>query len=92
MSKCFFYDLLLTEQFYAKTGMCKFGANCKFDHPKDLHKTPNGENEIGTALVSISADATAAVAKPSSGYNPAVLYNSKGLPIRAVDLSSLFHF
>ncbi|KAF3334973.1 zinc finger CCCH domain-containing protein 37 isoform X1 [Carex littledalei] len=75
--------------FFAKTGMCKFGANCKFNHPKDLHKTSDGEHEISTALACINADPTAAIAKPSSGYNSAVLYNSKGLPMRAVYLSSL---
>jgi hypothetical protein len=68
--------------------MCKFGVNCKFDHPKDLRKTSNGENEMGTAVVSITPDATSAVAKPSSGYKPAVLYNSKHLPIRLVYVSS----
>lgn len=26
--------LLLDEQFYLKTGTCKFGASCKFHHPK----------------------------------------------------------
>lgn len=88
LSNGYFNNLPLIKQFFAKTGMCKFGANCKFNHPKDLHKTSDGEHEISTALACINADSTAAIAKPSSGYN-AVLYNSKGLPFRAVYLSSL---
>ena len=71
-----------------KTGKCKFGPNCKFHHPKDLQIPPNGEDTGNTGQVeSEKDDGAAGDPKPANGHvpiTPALLHNSKGLPIRPV--------
>lgn len=58
-----------------KTGKCKYGATCKFHHPKDLQISLTGlENHSAEEAI--------------LGYNefssPALMHNTKGLPIRPV--------
>lgn len=64
--------VILFEQFYTKTGNCKFGATCKFHHPKDI-VIPSAEavtNENSMTVQPI--------------FSPALLHNTKGLPVRPV--------
>jgi len=89
LSKTVFF-LLSYQQFYSKTGKCKFGANCKFHHPKDLQIPASGQN-VGTTeqLESSGKDNGAGVgdlvpAKMFVPFTPALLHNSKGLPVRLV--------
>jgi len=58
--------------FFTKTGTCKFGAACKWDHPESytaLASTPEGQ----AALMAL------ATAQPAA---PAYAYNSAGYPLR----------
>ncbi|KAK4343935.1 hypothetical protein RND71_037029 [Anisodus tanguticus] len=71
--------------FYMKTGTCKFGATCKFHHPRDIQlPSPTQENgsvgKPGSANNEMTEDVN--LVKPFSV--PALLHNSKGLPIRPV--------
>lgn len=68
-----------------KTGACKFGATCKFHHPRDIQlsspKQESGSAENpGSANNEMTEDVN--LIKPLSV--PALLHNSKGLPIRPV--------
>ncbi|KAL6975030.1 Zinc finger CCCH domain-containing protein 37 [Sarracenia purpurea var. burkii] len=80
--------------FYMKTGKCKYGVTCKFHHPKDIQLPSagedNGENlQTDTA---ISNDGTAGeikIMKPP--FTPALLHNSKGLPVRPGELDCPFY-
>lgn len=65
-----------------KTGTCKFGPTCKFHHPKDISiTTAEVENGNGGQMEAIMA-VTNGNSAPS--FIPAMLHNSKGLPIRPV--------
>jgi hypothetical protein len=79
------------EQFYMKTGICKFGATCKFHHPKDIQISLAGQgNDDGVQTNSvvdnggITGDVN--VIKALVSVTPALLHNSKGLPMRPVML------
>lgn len=86
-----FLYTIICEQFYLKNGTCKFGATCKFHHPKDL-QIPSvlQENGIGEQNESvIKTDGTTGLLNPVMSlvsHAPAMLHNSKGLPIRPVML------
>ncbi|XP_051135982.1 zinc finger CCCH domain-containing protein 37-like isoform X2 [Andrographis paniculata] len=61
--------------FFMKTGQCKFGATCKFNHPRGMH-TPTAGAENGSVMPN-------RVGTPGQlDFTPAMLHNSKGLPIR----------
>lgn len=83
------YFLSYFKQFYLKTGKCKFGATCKFHHPKDVQILFDGQ-ENGTsqqteaALNTQSASGPAKLVNSSVSFTPALFYNSKELPIRLV--------
>jgi hypothetical protein len=78
-------------QFYAKTGKCKFGAVCKFNHPKleDI-KTPSliAKETIYRATTDAAAHIggtdDSVPAKTHAPIAPAEAHNAKGLPIRPV--------
>lgn len=70
---------LTSDKFYTKTGTCKFGATCKFHHPKDIVIPSAGLDNAGAVN---NAAGDVAIAKPV--FSPALLQNSKGLPIRLV--------
>ncbi|XP_010260865.1 PREDICTED: zinc finger CCCH domain-containing protein 37 isoform X2 [Nelumbo nucifera] len=82
--------------FYMKTGKCKFGASCKFHHPKDIQIPVSGqENGNGeeTETVTINDETMAADVnlKPFVPFTPALLHNSKGLPIRPGEVDCPFY-
>lgn len=81
----FIVTQIMLWQFYLKTGTCKFGATCKFHHPRDIQlPSPKPENGSGDKPGSANNAMTVDVnlVKPLSV--PALLHNSKGLPIRPV--------
>ncbi|ONI11759.1 hypothetical protein PRUPE_4G124000 [Prunus persica] len=69
--------------FYMKTGQCKFGATCKFHHPKDIQiPSAEQENKIGETGTTIQPEGTGFAVKLPVSFSPALLYNSKELPVR----------
>ncbi|KAI3723099.1 hypothetical protein L2E82_34446 [Cichorium intybus] len=77
--------------FYMKTGKCKFGSTCKFLHPKDITITTteveDGNGEAFTGVTGVNGNLT-----PSkTPFAPAMLHNSKGLPIRPGELDCPFY-
>lgn len=86
-------------QFYMKTGDCKYGPRCKFNHPKDRKAAlsdPTGQTkEEGVpglqngALIGPDGAATAGTGKGSASSGEkgsGKSMNSKGLPIRQVEI------
>ncbi|XP_049397850.1 zinc finger CCCH domain-containing protein 37-like isoform X1 [Solanum stenotomum] len=78
--------------FYMNTGTCKFGATCKFHHPRDIQfPSPTQENcsvgKLGSANYEMTEDVN--LVKPLSV--PALLHNSKGLPIRPGEVDCPFY-
>lgn len=77
-------------QFYAKTGKCKFGANCKFHHPKDIQIPLSGEDAGATVKAEAAeidglAGGDSMLTMTHVTITPALFHNSKGLPIRPVN-------
>lgn len=92
-----FFFLLMAEpsflecpvfQYYVKTGKCRFGANCKFNHPKPKGTPLIAKETIYTATTDAAAHIGAAddsvPAKTHGPTAPAEAHNAKGLPIRPV--------
>ncbi|PAN29698.1 hypothetical protein PAHAL_5G244900 [Panicum hallii] len=82
--------------FYAKTGKCKFGAKCKFNHPKDVEIAPVIAKEtIYTATTDAAAHiGTADSSVPAKTHAPtasAEAHNAKGLPIRPGEVDCSFY-
>ncbi|KAI5579142.1 hypothetical protein BDE02_08G071800 [Populus trichocarpa] len=82
--------------FYMKTGICKFGATCKFHHPKDIQISLAGQgNDDGVQTNSvvdnggITGDVN--VIKALVSVTPALLHNSKGLPMRPGEVDCPFY-
>lgn len=82
--------------FYIKTGNCKFGPNCKFNHPEnrsaaatDLKTTESANGSSKTATTSVAnsgnTDGPIAITKPASAFNV------KGLPIRPGETECSFY-
>ena len=71
-----------------KTRKCKFGPTCKFNHPKDIQipllGQENGNGEQTELKIKALAIADAILANSLASYTPALIYNSKGLPVRPV--------
>ncbi|KAI3768995.1 hypothetical protein L6452_00091 [Arctium lappa] len=70
--------------FYMKTGQCKFGSTCKFHHPKDILITAGVENGNGGQMEAITGGTHV-------NFTPAMLHNSKGLPIRPGEVDCPFY-
>lgn len=70
-------------QFYMKTGKCKFGATCKFHHPKDIQIQASAQENDSTTLTGL-VDNSEMIDDVKQTVSPAMLHNSKGLPIRPV--------
>ncbi|KAL2245066.1 UNVERIFIED_CONTAM: Zinc finger CCCH domain-containing protein 37 [Sesamum indicum] len=66
--------------FYLKTGKCKFGTTCKFHHPKGVQIQSTGV-EMGTEVKNTG---DAKTGQPP--FAPALMHNSKGLPVRPLGL------
>ncbi|MCO5587057.1 hypothetical protein L7F22_041003 [Adiantum nelumboides] len=90
--------------FYMKTGICKFGSKCKFNHPENKGATgiENKANESANGFVkSILADSVAKTAivsanggdgdTPTGSVKPATSFNAKGLPIRLGEADCSFY-
>ncbi|PKI54683.1 hypothetical protein CRG98_024883, partial [Punica granatum] len=82
--------------FYMKTGTCKFGATCKFNHPKDimvLHTAQeNGDGELKDSLSNTGGMiGDVNIAQPLVNFSPALLHNSKGLPVRLGEVDCPFY-
>jgi hypothetical protein len=83
--------LLHSTQYYEKTGKCKFGAKCRFNHPKDNEApTMIGRQTIYTANIdaevyNVTTNGSIPGKKHTSAA-PAEAHNTKGLPIRPVCL------
>ena len=71
-----------------KTGNCKFGATCKFHHPKDIQIQFSGQQNGAGELTQSTAMTEVAIGdaqiNPFVSYTPPLMHNSKGLPIRLV--------
>ncbi|XP_072981539.1 zinc finger CCCH domain-containing protein 8 [Typha angustifolia] len=83
--------------FYMKTGKCKFGANCKFNHPKDILMPPNGQDTDTKGKLEaaeqddFSADGDSQPSRTYVPFTPALLHNSKGLPVRPGETDCPFY-
>lgn len=69
-----------------KTGKCKFGATCKFHHPKDVQIASTGKNNADGEQAETGAKGagTTGDVKLPVSVTPALLHNTKGLPMRLV--------
>ncbi|GER33845.1 zinc finger CCCH domain-containing protein 37 [Striga asiatica] len=61
--------------FYMKTGKCKFGSTCKFHHPKGVQISSGEGNEVQNKIFGD-------IKTLQQTFAPALLHNTKGLPIR----------
>ncbi|CAM8883966.1 unnamed protein product [Rhodiola kirilowii] len=79
--------------FYLKTGICKFGATCKFHHPKDVPAPVLDQGKVTSELESFSAkiEGTTGETKSNILPTPALVNNSKGLPIRPGEMDCPFY-
>ncbi|KAJ9562974.1 hypothetical protein OSB04_008134 [Centaurea solstitialis] len=75
--------------FYMKTGQCKFGVTCKFNHPKDILITAGVENGDGGQMEALTGGINGNL-QPLQ-FTPAMLHNSKGLPIRPGEVDCPFY-
>ncbi|KAJ3670898.1 hypothetical protein LUZ60_008324 [Juncus effusus] len=66
--------------FYAKTGKCKFGPTCKFNHPKNVQIMPSVQDSNDVQET-----------KQFSVFTPALVYNTKGLPVRQGEADCPFY-
>ncbi|KAI5674816.1 hypothetical protein M9H77_15180 [Catharanthus roseus] len=72
--------------FYMKTGKCKYGATCKFHHPKDLQIPVTAQENNSAEEAGVADNETA-----NSFFSPAVMHNSKGLPVRLGEVDCPFY-
>ncbi|CAK7326011.1 unnamed protein product [Dovyalis caffra] len=82
--------------FYMKTGKCKFGTSCKFHHPKDIQIPLAGlGNDNGPQTDSVFKNEGITgdfnMIKAPVSVSPALLYNSKGLPVRPGEVDCPFY-
>lgn len=71
-----------------KTGKCKFGSTCKFHHPNAVLIQSIVEENINGLQKNILGENKAV----QTSFAPALLHNSKGLPIRPVWIFQLTSF
>lgn len=72
-------------QFYMKTGKCKFGAACKFHHPKDIQIQLSNELSGTAEQTQTNSMMEGATVDTQTLISP-LLHNSKGLPVRLVSM------
>jgi len=83
--------VLIFMQFYMKTGKCKFGAACKFHHPKDIQIQLSDEMSHTASQTETNSMIGGALGdtQPIKSLISPLLQNSKGLPVRLVNLYPL---
>lgn len=81
-------------QFYLKTGLCKYGAACKFHHPKDIQIQVSDElsHTVEQTQTNSVLDGATGDSQPINPLIPPLLHNSKGLPVRLVLIFSFKFF
>ncbi|KAL6206197.1 hypothetical protein ACLB2K_023446 [Fragaria x ananassa] len=78
--------------FYLKTGQCKYGATCKFNHPKDIQiPSTTQENKSAETETALKTESSEVAVKPLVSFTPALLYNSKELPVRPGEADCPFY-
>ncbi|KAL5744944.1 hypothetical protein ACOSP7_027830 [Xanthoceras sorbifolium] len=82
--------------FYLKTGACKFGATCKFHHPKDIQIASAGQENANGKLNELVFKTGGAIGdlnlyNPHVSFAPAMLHNTKGLPMRPGEVDCPFY-
>ncbi|XP_057817520.1 zinc finger CCCH domain-containing protein 8 isoform X1 [Cryptomeria japonica] len=86
--------------YFMKTGNCKFGAKCKFDHPKDKRESVNASDQKvevdgvqtgGKDESGIAGSVDGKTEKKFTPLKPALGQNSKGLPIRPAETDCPFY-
>ncbi|PWA74498.1 floral homeotic protein (HUA1) [Artemisia annua] len=78
--------------FYMKTGVCKYGSTCKFHHPKDIVVAIGGVgNTNGEQIEGVTGGTAGSLALSNPPVTPALLHNSKGLPIRPGEVDCPFY-
>ncbi|XP_059661902.1 zinc finger CCCH domain-containing protein 37 isoform X2 [Cornus florida] len=75
--------------FYMKTGNCKFGATCRFHHPKDIQIPAAGQENGNSVQTELAANSDAYGVKQL--FTPALLHNTKGLPVRPGEVDCPFY-
>lgn len=80
------YFMFYFMQFYMKTGKCKFGAACKFHHPKDIQIQLSDDLSHTVAQTQTNSMMGGAIGdtQPINSLISPSLQNSKGLPVRLV--------
>ncbi|KAH7438215.1 hypothetical protein KP509_04G006200 [Ceratopteris richardii] len=74
--------------FYMKTGICKFGSTCKFNHPENASATASD----GKGVDDVNGNLKSAIVEVSTGpAKPAIGFNAKGLPIRSGETDCPFY-
>lgn len=63
-----------------KTGICKFGATCRFHHPKDIQIPSYAQDNAKCEQIEIANK----IGGASEDIIPALYLNTKGLPVRPV--------
>ncbi|CAM6041903.1 unnamed protein product [Sphagnum compactum] len=61
--------------YYMKTGECKYGIKCRFDHPKERPESGSHNDQTQQAVTPVKAAA----------------FNSKGLPIRPSEIDCVYY-
>ncbi|XP_040362442.1 zinc finger CCCH domain-containing protein 37 isoform X3 [Rosa chinensis] len=80
------------KHFYLKTGQCKYGAPCKFNHPKDIQiPSATQENKSGETETAIKTEGFEVAVKPLVSFSAALLYYSKELPVRPGEADCPFY-
>ncbi|KAH7289724.1 hypothetical protein KP509_30G016300 [Ceratopteris richardii] len=82
--------------FYIKTGICKFGSKCKFNHPENKSAAstePKVSENVNGALDTMIDTSTKASGDGGSfgPIKPATSFNSKGLPMRPGETDCSFY-
>lgn len=86
--------------FFVKTGTCKYGAKCRFDHPRDKagslkvsEQKGDGDSAItvGIEEQGVSGVVNGKTEKNATIIKPATMHNSKGLPIRPGETDCPFY-
>jgi len=66
-------------QYFLKTGECKYGTKCRFNHPIDKLENKTTDEQSADAIVNVTMP-----------IQPASAFNSRGLPLRPVSLVQPF--